>query len=54
MKPEDRMKLMKKTLKKSTKMTEKLLRRLDREWDDVFKEDASGNDKHILIILQIF
>ena len=42
MKPEERLKLLKKTLKKSTRLTEKLLQRLDREWDDVFKEDNSG------------
>ena len=42
MKPEERLKLLKKTLKKSTKLTQKLLKKLDSEWDDVFKEDDSG------------
>ena len=40
MKPEERLKLLKKTLKKSTALTEKLLRRLDREWDDIYQEDS--------------
>ena len=40
MKPEERLKLLKKTLKKSTALTEKLLQRLDREWDDIYKEDS--------------
>ena len=40
MKPEERLKLLKKTLKKSTRLTEKLLQRLDREWDDIYKEDS--------------
>ena len=34
------MKLLKQTLKKSSRLTEKLLRRLDKEWEDVFKEDT--------------
>ena len=40
MKPEERLKLLKKTLKKSTALTEKLLKRLDREWDDIYNEDS--------------
>ena len=36
------MAILKKTLKKSAKLTEKLLQRLDKEWDDVFKEDEEG------------
>ena len=42
MKPEERLKLLKKTLKKSTRLTEKLLQRLDREWDDIYKEDSEN------------
>ena len=38
------MKLLKKTLKKSARLTERLLQKLDKEWDDVFKEDASDED----------
>merc|ERR1711971_892261 len=30
-------------LKKSNKLTQKLLRKLDREWDEVFKEDDDDN-----------
>ena len=44
MKPEERLKLLKKTLKKSTRLTEKLLQRLDREWDDIYKEDSENGD----------
>ena len=42
MKPEERLKLLKKTLKKSNRLTEKLLQRLDREWDDIYKEDSEN------------
>ena len=42
MKPEERLKLLKKTLKKSNALTEKLLERLDREWDDIYKEDSEN------------
>ena len=55
MKPEERLKLLKKTLKKSTRLTEKLLQRLDREWDDIYKEDSENGkiDDLILDCLQI-
>ena len=46
MKPEERLKLLKKTLKKSTRLTEKLLQRLDREWDDIYKEDSENGKKN--------
>ena len=42
MKPEERLKLLKKTLKKSNALTEKLLERLDREWDDIYQEDSEN------------
>ena len=42
MKPEERLKLLKKTLKKSTALTERLLQRLDREWDDIYQEDSEN------------
>merc|ERR1712045_1058063 len=44
MKPEERLKLLKKTLKKSTALTEKLLERLDREWDDIYQEDSENDE----------
>ena len=40
---EERMKLLKDTLKKSSRLTENLLRRLDKEWEDVFKEESGTN-----------
>ena len=43
MTPEERMKLLKVTLKKSSRLTENLLRRLDKEWEDVFKEESGTN-----------
>ena len=52
MKPEERLKLLKKTLKKSTALTEKLLQRLDREWDDIYQEDSeNGMPQYFLMIL---
>merc|ERR1712141_314118 len=45
MKPEERLKLLKKTLKKSTALTEKLLQRLDREWDDIYQEDSENDEE---------
>ena len=50
MKPEERLKLLKKTLKKSTRLTEKLLQRLDREWDDIYKEDSENGKIDDLIL----
>ena len=50
MKPEERLKLLKKTLKKSTRLTEKLLQRLDREWDDIYKEDSENGKINDLIL----
>ena len=51
MKPEERLKLLKKTLKKSNALTEKLLERLDREWDDIYQEDSeNGMPRYILMI----
>merc|ERR1711988_1940240 len=44
MKPEERLKLLKKTLKKSNALTEKLLERLDREWDDIYQEDSENDE----------
>ena len=38
--PKERLKLLKETLKKSTTLTEKLLRRLDKKWDNIYKEDS--------------
>ena len=40
---EERMKLLRDTLKKSSRLTENLLRRLDKEWEDVFKEESGTN-----------
>merc|ERR1712072_19740 len=45
MKPEERLKLLKKTLKKSTALTEKLLQRLGREWDDIYQEDSENDEE---------
>ena len=53
MKPEERLKLLKKTLKKSNALTEKLLERLDREWDDIYQED-SENGIYITIFFNHF
>merc|ERR1739844_506631 len=44
MKPEERLKLLKKTLKKSNALTEKLLERLGREWDDIYQEDSENDE----------
>jgi len=45
--PKERLKLLKETLKKSTTLTEKLLRRLDKKWDNIYKEDSEDDEENI-------
>merc|ERR1712223_2322584 len=44
MKPEERLKLLKKTLKKTNALTEKLVERLGGEWDDIYQEDSENDE----------
>ena len=48
--PKERLKLLKETLKKSTTLTEKLLRRLDKKWDNIYKEDSENGKSFILFL----
>ena len=48
--PKERLKLLKETLKKSTTLTEKLLRRLDKKWDNIYKEDSEDGKSFFLFL----
>ena len=54
MKPEERLKLLKKTLKKSNALTEKLLERLDREWDDIYQEDSENGMPQYFLMISLY
>ena len=47
--PKERLKLLKETLKKSTTLTEKLLRRLDKKWDNIYKEDSEDGKSFFIL-----
>ena len=49
--PKERLKLLKETLKKSTTLTEKLLRRLDKKWDNIYKEDSEDGKSFCFLFL---